>query len=89
MSPTNPEILEPFRRYLEVLARVHLDSRLRGKLDPADLVQQVLLRACAALPEVRNRSPEVLTAFHREVRRRRSGQQGSRPRRFRHSLRSR
>ena len=37
MSPTNAEALEPFRRYLEVLARVHLDPRLRGKLDPADL----------------------------------------------------
>src|SRR6266852_5535667 len=63
MPPTNAEALEPFRRYLEVLARVHLDPRLRGKLDPADLVQQTLLRACAALPEVRGRSPEALAAW--------------------------
>jgi RNA polymerase sigma-70 factor, ECF subfamily len=63
----NAEALEPFRRYLELLARVHLDASLRGKLDPADLVQQTLLRACAALPELRNRSPAALTAWLRQI----------------------
>ncbi len=67
MSPTNAEALEPFRRYLEVLARVHLDPRLRGKLDPADIVQQTFLRACAALPELRNRTPESLAAWLRKI----------------------
>jgi RNA polymerase sigma-70 factor, ECF subfamily len=67
MTSSNAEALEPFRRYLEVLARVHLDPRLRGKLDPADVAQQTLLRACAALPEVRNRSPEVLAAWLRKI----------------------
>src|SRR5580700_8175613 len=67
MSTSNAEALEPFRRYLEVLARVHLDSRLRGKLDPADLVQQTLLRACAALPELGGRSPEALAAWLRKI----------------------
>jgi RNA polymerase sigma-70 factor (ECF subfamily) len=65
---TNPaEALEPFRRYLEVLARVHLDPRLRGKLDPADIVQQTLLRACAALPDLRGQSPETLAAWLRRI----------------------
>jgi RNA polymerase sigma-70 factor (ECF subfamily) len=63
MSPSHAEALEPFRRYLEVLARVHLDPRLRGQLDPADVVPQTLLRARAALPEVRARSPEARAAW--------------------------
>jgi RNA polymerase sigma-70 factor (ECF subfamily) len=64
---TPAEALEPFRRYLEVLARLHLDPRLRGKLDPADLVQQTLLRACAALPDLRGRAPETLAAWLRKI----------------------
>src|SRR4051812_14337496 len=67
MSPSNAEALEPFRHYLEVLARVHLDPRLRAKLDPADVVQQTLLRACAALPDLRGRSKESLTAWLRKI----------------------
>ena len=67
MATNDAEALEPFRRSLEVLARVHLDSRLRGKLDPADVVQQTLLRACAALPDLRNRSPEALAAWLRKI----------------------
>ncbi len=67
MPTSNAEVLEPFRRYLEVLARVNLDPQLRGKLDPADLVQQTLLRACVALPEVRSRSPEVLATWLRTI----------------------
>jgi RNA polymerase sigma-70 factor, ECF subfamily len=37
--------LESFRNYLLLLARVLLDGRLRGQLDPDDLVQQTLTRA--------------------------------------------
>lgn len=67
MGDTQAEALEPFRRYLEVLARAHLDPRLRGKLDPADIVQQTLLRACAALPELRGRSSPSLAAWLRQI----------------------
>jgi RNA polymerase sigma-70 factor (ECF subfamily) len=67
MAETPAKALESFRHYLEVLARIHLDPRLRGKLDPADLVQQTLLRACAALPDVRARSPEALAAWLRKI----------------------
>ena len=59
--------LEPFRSYLEVLARVHLDPRLRGKLDPADVVQQALLRAYAAWPEMKNPEQPALAAWLRRI----------------------
>jgi RNA polymerase sigma-70 factor (ECF subfamily) len=59
--------LEPFRRYLEVLAGIHLDRRLRGKLDPSDVVQQTLLRACSALGDLRQDSPEVLAVWLRRI----------------------
>lgn len=67
MSPKSAEALEPYRRYLEVLARIHLDARLRGKLDPADLVQQTMLRACAALAGLRDQSPQGLAAWLRKI----------------------
>jgi RNA polymerase sigma-70 factor (ECF subfamily) len=37
--------LNSFRNYLLLLARTRLDSRVRGMLDPADLVQQTMVRA--------------------------------------------
>src|SRR5262249_45077500 len=61
------QALEPYRGYLEVLARVHLDARLRAKLDPADGVQQALFRAYAAWPEVHNRDRPAVLAWLRRV----------------------
>jgi RNA polymerase sigma-70 factor (ECF subfamily) len=67
MLPDPSQALEPFRSYLAVLARVHLDPRLRGKLDPADVVQQALLRAYAAWPELKNPDRPVLLAWLRRI----------------------
>jgi RNA polymerase sigma-70 factor (ECF subfamily) len=48
MSPgpeAQDEPLERYRDYLRVLARLHLDHRLQGKVEPSDLVQETLLKA--------------------------------------------
>ena len=60
-------VLEPFRKYLRVLAHVHLDARLRGKLDPSDVVQQTLLRACVGFDQLRAREPGVVAAWLRKI----------------------
>jgi RNA polymerase sigma-70 factor (ECF subfamily) len=66
--PSDPsQALEPFRSYLEVLARVHLDARLRGKLDPADVVQQALLRAYAAWPGLHDPAPAAVATWLRRI----------------------
>lgn len=59
--------LEPYRRYLLVLASVHLAPELRQKLDPADLVQQTLMRAYVAFAELRSTEPAVLLTWLRKV----------------------
>jgi RNA polymerase sigma-70 factor (ECF subfamily) len=67
MPDPTPDILEPYRCYLTVLASVHLDPRLRGKLDPADVVQQVMVRAVAGLPGLRSADPPAVTSWLRAI----------------------
>jgi RNA polymerase sigma-70 factor, ECF subfamily len=68
MATQDPaETLEPFRKYLRVLADIHLDRRLRGKVDPSDLVQQTMLRAYPALADLRHREATVLAAWLRRI----------------------
>jgi RNA polymerase sigma-70 factor (ECF subfamily) len=67
MAPPATDRLEPYRKYLTVLAAVHLDPRLRGKLDPGDVVQQVMLRAAAAWPALRAADGPAMAAWLRKI----------------------
>ena len=67
MTQDAADVLEPFRKYLHLLAELHLDRRLRGKLDASDVVQQTMLRAYSALVDVRDARPEVLVAWLRKI----------------------
>ncbi len=59
--------LDRFRDYLRLLARLHLDPRLRAKLDPSDIVQQTLLQAHRARDQVRAQSDGELAAWLRQI----------------------
>jgi RNA polymerase sigma-70 factor (ECF subfamily) len=59
--------VERFGAYLRLLARLHLDPRLRGKLDPSDVAQQTLLHAHQALAQFRGRSEQELAAWLRQI----------------------
>jgi RNA polymerase sigma-70 factor (ECF subfamily) len=66
-SEVGDQELERFRAYLRLLARLRLDPRLRGKLDPSDLVQETLLQAHKALGQFRGRTPAEMAAWLRQI----------------------
>jgi RNA polymerase sigma-70 factor, ECF subfamily len=59
--------LERFRSYLVLLARLKLDSKLRGKLDASDVVQQTLVEAHEALASFRGDDLAAQAAWLRQI----------------------
>jgi RNA polymerase sigma-70 factor (ECF subfamily) len=66
-SQTSDLVLERYRDYLGLLARLSLGRRLQGKLDPSDLVQLTLLRAYQARDQIQGAGECERAAWLRKV----------------------
>src|SRR5262245_5835901 len=60
-------LLDQYRAYLTLLARLQLGGRLRGKADPADMIQEVFLEAARSFPQFRGRTEAELVGWLRQV----------------------
>jgi RNA polymerase sigma-70 factor (ECF subfamily) len=70
MSPSDAKphlALEHYREYLRLLARVQLDVRLQGKLDPSDIVHETLLKAHQARAQFHGDSDGEMAAWLRKI----------------------
>jgi RNA polymerase sigma-70 factor (ECF subfamily) len=59
--------IERFRSYLLLLARMKLDRKLRGKLDPSDIIQQTMLEAHQAIESFRGDNTAAMAAWLRQI----------------------
>jgi RNA polymerase sigma-70 factor (ECF subfamily) len=66
-SDTQGQVLERFREYLCLLARMRLDPQIQGKLDASDVVQQTLLEAFKARDQFRGRTDAEYAAWLRQI----------------------
>ncbi|MCM2369961.1 sigma-70 family RNA polymerase sigma factor [Rhodopirellula sp. ICT_H3.1] len=61
------ELLQLYRNYLTVLATTQLDSRLRRRMNPSDLVQETMLGAHRDFASFRGGSEQELLAWLRQI----------------------
>lgn len=66
-SPGPERPLEQYRDYLRLLARLQIDSRLRSKLDPSDIVQEALLKAHEKQDQFRGHTDAEKAAWLRQI----------------------
>jgi RNA polymerase sigma-70 factor, ECF subfamily len=60
-------LLELYRNYLSLLARLHISRRLQSKVDPADLVQETYLKAHRGFGQFRGTTEAELVAWLRQI----------------------
>jgi RNA polymerase sigma-70 factor (ECF subfamily) len=61
------QLLDAYRAYLGLLARLHINRQLQGKADPSDLVQETFLAAHKHFPQFRGTTEEELLAWLRQI----------------------
>ncbi|WP_165230290.1 sigma-70 family RNA polymerase sigma factor [Aquisphaera insulae] len=66
-NPALGELLERYRNYLSLLARVQIGRQLQGKLDVADVVQEAFLAAHRAIGQFRGINEAQLLAWLRQI----------------------
>jgi RNA polymerase sigma-70 factor, ECF subfamily len=60
-------LLERYRAYLTLMARLQIGRRLQGKADPADMVQEAFLEAARHFPQFRGATEPELAAWLRQI----------------------
>jgi RNA polymerase sigma-70 factor, ECF subfamily len=60
-------LLELYRNYLRLLARLQVGRRLQGKADPSDLVQEAFLAAQRSFPQFRGNSEGEFVDWLRQI----------------------
>jgi RNA polymerase sigma-70 factor, ECF subfamily len=66
-AATLGRLLELYRRYLALLARVQIGKRLQGKVDASDLVQETFLAAHRNFARFRGQSEAELVSWLRQI----------------------
>jgi RNA polymerase sigma-70 factor (ECF subfamily) len=66
-QPADAWDLERYREYLTILARTKIPQHLRHRLDPSDVVQETLLRACRDQGECRAGTEAGRTSWLRRI----------------------
>lgn len=61
------ELLDLYRNYLSILARVHIDVTLQAKADPSDLAQEACLQAARDFPHFRGTNEREFIAWLRKI----------------------
>jgi RNA polymerase sigma-70 factor (ECF subfamily) len=66
-GPALGELLERYRNYLTLLARMQISRRLQGKMDPLDVVQETFLEAHRDFAQFRGRSEKEFAQWLRQI----------------------
>ena len=61
------DVLENYRNYLLLLARIHTDRKLRSKISDSDLVQETLIQANRDFNRFRGQTESELTHWLRAI----------------------